>query len=129
MKKATAKLYEMKIGQKFYYHYDNGRIIFVLKDCEIDDTRVDWIKFTARIFKTQVVETHTIQGHAAREQEYYLYNGRDRGSFMAGFHAAAAICKKHMGVFDIENAGIGDGYFEYDTMMKSYTKWKRNEVV
>ena len=119
------KLYELKVGEKFY-NPDNN-LIYVLWGCKFDMNDPDCIEWRGKIWKTSdIPETRRITGLGVRDREYYKYTGRDSSSYYAGFRAAMNICLEHMGSIDKQNAGISDDFQQFMTMHEQYKLWIKN---
>ena len=117
------KLYELKRGDKFY---DMDGIIMVMIECVYDENIQDTIEYTARQFKTDIVERYKHHGQGMAERLYLKFNRRDKNSYEAGFKMAMRLCTKHMQEFELENAGLDGDIRSYVTMHGEYLKWKRN---
>ena len=121
------KLYELKMGDKFYCPYDN--LIYVLRDCTVDMNDPDNIKWRARLYKTNDIdETRMVHGMGVRDMEVYKFTHRDCQSFFAGFRYAMMVCTKYMGQYEMVNAGVDNPVSQHLTMLKEYKKWKENLI-
>lgn len=117
------KLYELKRGDRFY---SEEGIIYTFIECNYSENNPDFIEYAVKKFKTNDILKFNLNGYNVRDRLYTRYNGRDRGSFLAGFYRGINLCRKEMGQFDKENAGIDNPINVYFTMLKEYNNWKLN---
>jgi hypothetical protein len=121
-----AKLYELKRGDKFY---DMDDIIMVMIECIYDVNTPDTIEYTARQFKTDIVEKYRYHGEGVAERTFLRFRRRDKNSYEAGFKTAMMLCTKYMQEFELENAGLDGDVKWYLVMHGEYLKWKKNQTV
>jgi len=121
--RGVTTLYNLKPGERFY-NYEG--LVLEMIHCDYDPNNPDQIGYTAKAFKRKDSITITANGKNVANQYYYRYTGRDYSSFNAGFRAAMRLMIKHMGKFDIENAGMENPVMRHLTMGQEYNKWKIN---
>lgn len=119
------ELIQLKAGDRYYDPYDS--LIYVMLGIdEIDDVN-HTISYTKRLFKSRRIQKCTVYGTDTNYRcLVYRYKKHDKPSFNAGFKAAMDICTQHMGVFDLQNAGVEDDIKRFMSMQESYNKWKQN---
>jgi len=123
MKPVLVKIKDLKKGDKFYY-YDE--LVYILLELIVIHGDSDNITLRVKRFKTKVKLDIDIHGQDVINNEVYLFNGWDSGSFFAGFRAAFNICTPHMGVFDLENAEVGEHLKNHLAGLKAHKEWQNN---
>ena len=124
--KGLLRLADLKKGQKFYTmeYCDEG--VYELLGLTITYGDEDIIEYQRRELKSHVIEHLRVRGQGVVKRTLVCrYNGRDRGSFIAGFKAAMRVYQKHMQVFDRENAGLSNDFNSWMTMNDQYRKWMK----
>lgn len=126
--KGLLRLSDLKVGQKFYaMGYDDEKV-YELLGLTVTLGDEDQIEYQRRNINTKVVENIKLSGQGIVMRELVCkYNGRDRGSFIAGFKAAMRLYQQYMQVFDRENAGLSNDVHSWMTMNEEYRKWMKNE--
>jgi len=123
--KTVVKLYELKIGQKFYYQ----GMIYILEDYRFDLKYPDSWEFYAKQFKWNKHLHIAVHGHDVLNTTlFYRYVRRDVHSFVNGFKLAMEISTQHMSKRGKKKAGIDDPLKMHMKMMQEYNKWKQNTV-
>jgi len=127
LSKGMLRLADLKAGQKFYdMEYDDENV-YELLSLTITHGDEDQIEYQRKNIKTKIVENCRVGGmDVVKRTLVCKYNGRDRGSFIAGFKAAMRVYQKHMQVFDRENAGLDTHYNTWRTMTDEYHKWTKD---
>ena len=117
---------DLKKGEKFYsMDWDDIRV-FELVSLTIIHGEKDVFEYVRRVVGTKTEEHIKIQGTGVVPRSVVLrYNGRDRGSFVAGFKSAMRLYQKHMQIFDRENAGLDNFYNIAMAMNQEYHNWMK----
>lgn len=118
------KLLDVKQGELFYGYSDN----IIYKMIEITSSTPTSIKYTVQLYKSDVIFNYGISGADIDGIKVLMFKRRDRESFLAGFRYAIEHCKKHMGVFDLENAELNDDVNTHLRMLKIYKQWCENKI-
>lgn len=125
------KIYDLKAGDRFYGYYDG--LVYIFISCEYDPLIPDKISIRMKpvLVGRVAMDVSCIYSglDIAERILVYRYTGRNRGSFMAGFTRAMALCTKHMGKFDLENAELDNPVLQHMTMLKEYKLWKKNNEI
>lgn len=124
MKNDYIRCIDLKVGDIFYNADD---IIMVVIEIDADISNPDVFRYKGRALNSREILEYGIYSVDAIYREVWLYTGRNRGSFLAGFRFAMRLCLKHMGIFDIENAGLDNPFIVHTTMMEQYKSWMKNE--
>lgn len=118
--KIYTKLIDLSVGDKFYYE----DLVYVLMNLIID-TKTKELEMNLKRFKSHEF-LHVRISSGYNNFMVYRFARRDKSSFNAGFQRAMDICRKHMTVQQLVDAGFINDVGEHLRMLNEFKDWRQN---